>query len=221
MYLLGASNPETIRMINSIQKSEGEKIVFAGMLDNDKSKIGTDFYGLKVVGGTSIIPEINNEETRFVNLITRDTQTRYRVTSDIVSYGGRLGNFIHPNIDLTLVKFGVGNYFQESVVLQANVHVGDNSSIHMGSLIGHETKIGNSVFIAHGVSISGCCDIGDGVFIGTNATVLPRIKIGRWAKIGAGAVVTKDVPEFATVVGNPARIIVERNDNFTLFNDML
>jgi len=44
-----------------------------------------------------------------------------------------------------------------------------------------------------------------GCSIGANATILPGITIGRWAMIGAGAVVTKDVPDFALVVGNPGR----------------
>jgi acetyltransferase-like isoleucine patch superfamily enzyme len=63
------------------------------------------------------------------------------------------------------------------------------------------------VFIAHGVSVSGCCYIGDGTFIGTNSTILPRISIGKWATIGAGTVVTKDVPDYSVVVGNPGRVI--------------
>jgi UDP-2-acetamido-3-amino-2,3-dideoxy-glucuronate N-acetyltransferase len=45
-----------------------------------------------------------------------------------------------------------------------------------------------------------------GCTIGANATVLPGIEIGRWAMIGAGAVVTKSVPNYALVVGNPARL---------------
>jgi acetyltransferase-like isoleucine patch superfamily enzyme len=61
--------------------------------------------------------------------------------------------------------------------------------------------------MAPGVCIAGCVEIGDGTFIGTNATILPRLRIGRWVTIGAGAVVTKDVPDFSVVVGNPARII--------------
>jgi UDP-perosamine 4-acetyltransferase len=47
--------------------------------------------------------------------------------------------------------------------------------------------------------------VGDFAFIGAGATVLPRLKIGRGAVIGAGAVVTKDVPAGSTVAGNPAR----------------
>ncbi|MGS3161960.1 MULTISPECIES: DapH/DapD/GlmU-related protein [Aeromonas] len=43
--------------------------------------------------------------------------------------------------------------------------------------------------------------------IGANATLLPGITVGRHAMVGAGAVVTKDVPDYAVVVGNPAKII--------------
>ena len=125
----------------------------------------------------------------------------------MLSEGGHLGNFIHPSIDLTMTKLGAGLYLQEGVQLQAEVELGDNTSIHMGAVVGHETKVGKSVFIAHAVSISGCCSIGDGAFIGTNATILPRIKVGRWATIGAGAVITKDVPDCAVVVGNPGKLL--------------
>ena len=48
--------------------------------------------------------------------------------------------------------------------------------------------------------------VGEGASIGANAVILPGIKIGKKAMIGAGAVVTKDVPEKAIVVGNPATI---------------
>jgi acetyltransferase-like isoleucine patch superfamily enzyme len=49
--------------------------------------------------------------------------------------------------------------------------------------------------------------IEDGASIGTGATILGGIRIGKNAMVGAGAVVTKNVPENAVVVGNPAKII--------------
>lgn len=48
--------------------------------------------------------------------------------------------------------------------------------------------------------------------IGMNASILPGVTVGRGALVGAGAVVTRDVPDFATVAGVPARVIAERND---------
>lgn len=206
VYFLGASNSETYRMMNAILKYSKD-VSFDGFIDSNPEKWNTNFLGLPVLGGIEIVSKLKDDGVGFVNLITRDTRVRFETTRKIVEYGGQLVNFIHPAIDLTLVKMGVGNYIQEGVILQAEVVVGDNSSIHMGSLIGHETKIGNSVFIAHGVSVSGCCQIGDGTFIGTNATILPRVKVGNWVTIGAGAVVTKDVPDYSVLVGNPGRVI--------------
>jgi len=206
IYLLGAANPETIRMIRAVQRST-PNTEFVGFLDNDPSKKNSQFYGFPVLGGIELVGSLAGSDVGFVNLITGNTKTRHETTRAILAAGGRLTNFIHPSIDLTMCKLGVGIYLQEAVVMQAGVEIGDNSSIHMGALIGHETRIGSSVFIAHAVSISGCCRIGDGAFIGTNATVLPRMKIGSWAIIGAGAVITKDVPDCAVVVGNPGRAI--------------
>lgn len=210
IYLLGAANPETIRMINAVLNTRSD-IQFPGFLDNDPDKRNCDFHGYPILGGLELVNSLADSSVGFVNLITGNTRTRHATSLEIVKAGGALANFIHPSIDLTLTQLGVGLYFQESVIIQAGVIVEDNVSIHMGALIGHETKIGRSVFIAHAVSISGCCNVGEGTFIGTNATILPRLSIGKWATIGAGTVVTKDVPDFAVVVGNPGRIVSHNN----------
>lgn len=54
--------------------------------------------------------------------------------------------------------------------------------------------------------------IGDNVYIGADAIILQGVKIGNWAVIGAGSVVTKDVPDYKIVAGNPARIIADIRD---------
>jgi len=48
-------------------------------------------------------------------------------------------------------------------------------------------------------------DIGEGASIGAHATLVAPVRIGSWALVGSGAVVIRDVPDFAIVVGNPAR----------------
>lgn len=206
IYILGASNPETMRMLAAVQRSTPNFVV-GGFLDNDPTKHGTEFHGVPVLGGLELVVDLAAIDARFVNLITSSTLVRYETTRQIVAAGGKLINFIHPSVDLTMTDVGTGNYVQESVILQAGVRLGDNSSLHMAAIVGHQSTIGHSVFIAHAVSISGLCSIGDGTFIGTNATVLPRITIGRWATIGAGTVVTKNVPDYSVVVGNPGRVL--------------
>jgi sugar O-acyltransferase (sialic acid O-acetyltransferase NeuD family) len=206
IVLLGAANPETRRMILAVERSQPE-LQFIGFIDNDSGKKGTTFLGLPVFGGFESVGELLGQDAFFVNLITGSTRVRYETSRELARRGCRFTNFIHPSVDLTMVSIGVGNYLQESVIVQAEVTIGDNSSIHMGTLIGHETRIGNSVFIAHGCSLSGSVTVGDGTFMGTHAAVVPRVTIGKWATVGAGTVVIKDVPDYATVVGNPAKII--------------
>jgi acetyltransferase-like isoleucine patch superfamily enzyme len=79
--------------------------------------------------------------------------------------------------------------------------------VYVGSNIAHDTKIGESSFIAVNCSIAGCITVGKGVYVGTGASIIPRLKIGDWSIIGAGAVVIRDVPPYSVVVGNPARVI--------------
>ncbi len=209
IVFIGANNPETNRMMHAVKKTAGTH--FLGFIDNDIEKKGKNFCGLPVFGGFEILPRLDRSRVRFVNLITRDCVTRYETSKRVSDSGFLFTNFIHPNVDLMDVQLGLGNYIQEAVVLQAGVVVGSNSSIHMGALIGHESKIGSSAFVAHGVAMSGCVTVGDGVFVGAGAVILPRINIGAWSIIGAGSVVTKDVPAGSVVVGNPGRVIKRLN----------
>ena len=206
IVLLGAANPETKRMIMAVEKAQPNFEV-AGFVDNDPAKQGQRFLGYPILGGFEVLDQLNAAGVYFVNLITGSTRTRYETSRYMASRGCRFATFIHPTVDLTMVSMGLGNYVQEGVIIQANARIGDSSSIHMGALVAHEVTVGSSVFIAHACSISGSVEIGDGVFVGTNATIIPRLRIGKWATIGAGAVVIKDVPDYATVVGNPAKVV--------------
>lgn len=219
LCFLGASNPETIRMLRALEHA-GRACDVVGFIDNDPARQQGDFHGYPVLGGSEMVDGLAAQGVRFVNLITGSAVTRYETSRDIIRRGGLLENFLHPSVDLDMVQLGFGNYIQEAVILQAGVVIGDNSSLHMGAKVGHETVIGSSTFIAHEVSISGCCVIGDGVFVGTNATILPRIRIGNFAMIGAGAVVTKDVPDGAVIAGNPGRVLRIDVDNAVRQHDL-
>ena len=103
------------------------------------------------------------------------------------------------------------------VEIQSNVKVGKNSRISSHSFLCSGVEIGEDCFIAHGVMFTNDkftedrdnwverkTVVGNNVRIGSNATILP-VTIGEGAVIGAGSVVTKDVPAGVTVKGNPAK----------------
>lgn len=111
------------------------------------------------------------------------------------------------------------------VEIQKDVVVGKNSRISSHTFVCEGVTIGEEVFVAHGVMfINDKYDspdvkswvkrntfIENGVRIGSNATILP-VRIGKKAIIGAGAVVTKNVPENAVVIGNPGRRIRKESE---------
>lgn len=87
-----------------------------------------------------------------------------------------------------------------------------------GVVIGETTVIGDNVTIYQGVTLGGTGKgkgkrhptIGNNVVIGAEAIVLGNITVGEYARVGAAAVVTKPVPPHSTVVGNPARIVMQK-----------
>ena len=116
---------------------------------------------------------------------------------------------------------------------EANVSIGDHSYIGPNAVIFGEggVEIGQCCEIAPGVVITAQqhtferCDVpmqqqpsekrkvklGDDVWIGCNASILPGVTIEKGAVIGAGAVVTKDIPAYTLAVGVPAKVVKKRN----------
>lgn len=88
-------------------------------------------------------------------------------------------------------------------------HRGIAVVIHKSATIGSDCVIGTSVVLGgRHESAPGGPTIGDGVYIGTGAKIIGPVRVGDGAKIGANAVVLTDVPEGASAVGVPAKIIV-------------
>jgi len=112
------------------------------------------------------------------------------------------------------------------------IEIGNDSSLGINCMIPYDLKVGKDVMMGPDVVIIGNnhkfsnldlpmrlqgyqeyppVKIGDDVWIGTRAIILPGLTIGQGAIIAAGAVITKDVPPYAILAGNPARIIKYRD----------
>ncbi len=116
--------------------------------------------------------------------------------------------FIHSSATVyPSSAIGKGVQILPNAVVDAAVTIGDFTIINNNATVSHNTIIGNFCHIAINAAISGGCTIGEGTLVGAGSVILPEITIGKWATIGAGAVVTKNVPDGATVVGNPAKIL--------------
>ena len=108
-------------------------------------------------------------------------------------------------------KIATGSQILSNVYVGSHSLIGDFTILNNSSNIDHDCKIGKGCHIAPSAALAGNIEIGDFTFVGTNATILPNIKVGKNVVVGAGAVVTKDVPNDLVVAGCPAQIIGENS----------
>lgn len=134
-----------------------------------------------------------------------------------IGAGTRIWHFSHimPNCKIGEgCNIGQNVVISPEVVLGKNVKVQNNVSIYTGVKCGDDVFLGPSMVFTNVINPRSAVNrksqyaetmVGQGATIGANATIVCGHAIGRYAFIGAGAVVTKDVPDYALVVGNPAR----------------
>ena len=163
------------------------------------------------------------------SIIDRDPAAKSKI-SLILTYPGVKAMFFHRIANFfSLAKFDLiariisqFSRFLTGIEIHPKAKIGKNLFIDhgMGVVIGETSEIGNNVTIYHMATLGGIAPsinsndqrnikrhptIEDDVVIGSGAQVLGPVRIGRCAKIGANAVVTKDVPEKAVMVGIPAK----------------
>jgi sugar O-acyltransferase (sialic acid O-acetyltransferase NeuD family) len=115
---------------------------------------------------------------------------------------------IHPKATISKsVRIGAGTVVIAGATINADVKVGRHVIVNTNASIDHDCSLEDFVHVSPNVALAGGVRVGEGTHIGVGACVIPGIRIGKWATIGAGTVIINDVPDGATVVGNPGREI--------------
>ena len=109
------------------------------------------------------------------------------------------------------ITVGKGSVIMPGVTINSSVVIGHHAIVNTNASIDHDCILMDYVHISPNATLCGGVSIGEGTHVGSGAVIIPGIKIGKWAKIGAGSVIIRDIPDNATVVGNPGRIINSRN----------
>ena len=172
------------------------------------------------------------------SIIDRDPAAKSKL-SLILTYPGvkavffhKIANFFHlAKFHLVARIISQLSRFLTGIEIHPGAKIGKNLFIDhgMGVVIGETSEIGNNVTIYHMATLGGIAPsinsnnqrqvkrhptLGDCVVVGSGAQILGPVMIGANAKIGANAVVTKDVPENAVMVGIPAKNVGTATEKF-------
>ncbi len=165
----------------------------------------------KKLAGTPILDTIENympkSNDRFICAMGSPSE-RQRYVKIIRDKGGIFTKIISPKAQTCSGrKLGRGVVICGNALISCDVDIGGHTFINNNTTVGHDTQIGRCCHIGGHVFIGGNNRIGKWVTIHPSATILPGLKIGDEAVIGAGSVVTKDVKKGETVFGVPARVV--------------
>lgn len=136
----------------------------------------------------------------------------------VIGEGTKIWHFSHVMTGATIGRrcvLGQNVFVAPGVVLGDNVKVQNNVALYTGVTVEDDVFVGPSAVLTNVVTPRSHVSrrhefqptlLRRGATVGANATVVCGVTIGRFAFVGAGAVVTRDVPDFALVYGNPARL---------------
>lgn len=181
----------------------GGDIDLAGYLDDDAALHGKILLERPVLGPVNSLGEIEHDG---VIVAIGDNRTRQRVFDMLEARGAHPVTACHPRAAIARgVSVGDGCAICAGVVVNPGSVVGKNVILNTGCTVDHHNVIGDHAHIAPGAHLGGGVNVGEGALIGMGATVLPGMAAGNWCAVGAGACVTRPVPDGQTVRGVPAR----------------
>lgn len=153
----------------------------------------------------------------------RQTDMRQTRFSMIVDAEIGEGTIVRDHVNLYKCKIGKNCKIESFVYIEEGVTVGDNCKIKPHVFIPTGAAIEDEVFIGPNVTFTNDkyprakgnwkvlkTIVGHGASVGANSVILPGVRIGKNAMVGAGSVVTTDVPDGVTVCGNPAKPVIKR-----------
>ena len=202
----GAFGREVAQLVEEINQYK-KMWNFIGYIDETEEKQGKSINGDMVLGDFNWLDKIDTKNIWGVCAIG-NTMDKFKLVNKAKVYNIKFANLIHPSVRLNnYIQIGHGNIICANSILSVNTRIGNHVAINPTGGIGHDAIIGDYSTLYWNVTLGGYVKLNEGCEIGSKSVVLPNTTIGKWTILGAGAVVIKDIPEYSTAVGVPAKVI--------------
>ena len=176
----------------------------AGIFDDNQKLRGTSLLGVPIIGP---IEQLELSDHLPTVIAIGNNILRHRIAQQFTLEWLTVVDS-HAIVDST-ARLGEGTMILQGAVIGVDAYLGDHVIINTSSSIAHDCHLENFVHVAPGVHLAGNVTISMGAFLGIGAVAIPGISVGAWSTVGAGAAITRDLPEGVVAVGVPARIIKE------------
>lgn len=175
-----------------------------GFLDDNPQALNAYLhYPTRIIGS---IKDHQPQPHQLLVLALATSQTRLKIGEMMTARGAEFLTWIHPSATINrFCTIGRGCVICPQAVVSADARIGDFVSINCTSNIGHDCVIGDGCTINAHCDLTGHTKFGRGVYIGSNVCVVPRIRVGDFAQLGAGSVVVRNVKAETTVMGPAAQ----------------
>lgn len=175
----------------------------AGFLDDNLGALGRyPHYPIGVVG------KISDYEPAGELLVfgIASPKVRLLLGEKLLAKGGEFLTYIHPTAVVSqFTTIGRGCFLGPYSIISTDVRIGDFVAINCATSVGHDCTIGDGCMINSHCDLTGHTQFGKGVFFGTSVCVVPKIKVGDFAALGAGSTVVRNVKAGTTVMGPAAQ----------------
>jgi sugar O-acyltransferase (sialic acid O-acetyltransferase NeuD family) len=199
LIIIGASGHGKVAADIAIKMNKWQNIAF---LDDDATIKAS--MGLEVIGKTTDAFTYKDEADFFVAI--GSNATREKIQERLIEEGLNLVSIIHPSAVIgTDVEIDIGTVAMAGVVINSSSRIGKGCIINTSCSLDHDTLLEDYVHISPGVNMAGTVKVGKGSWIGIGSVVNNNVNICSGCKVGAGAVVVKDITEPGTYVGVPVR----------------
>ncbi len=200
----GGFGREVAWLIEDINKLNKEEWNIVGFVDDNETIQGTEINGYKVVGN---VEWLRNQQLYVVNaigdpIIKKSVMKRLEGSKNIYPV------LVHPSVIYSdKVSFGEGSIICAGSIITVNIEIGKHVIINLDCTIGHDVILGDYTTVLPSVNVSGFVKTKECVNVGTGSAIIQGVTVGENTIIGAGSVVTKDLPANCTAVGVPAKPI--------------